>query len=158
MAIRLTNLQKHQREQFIQSAAIRGQGAVNTLRSLQDMGLPMRKTDVLRKYREYAQIPAKQETLKYIGKQKAIGPGTYIEQEGFMTKRFRYRVAYETYNKTTGETKKYYTNVITNTQKLPWQVEQEADKAIMKSLDTSPFEVQSLYVAVAEHRAGDTWQ
>lgn len=154
----LSNLQKWQRDKYIKSSAIAGKGAMNTLRGLQDIGLPMRKTDALKWYREYAKIPLHEDAIKHTKKQATISRDRYVNQAGYMKRRYRYIVKYQTWNKTTGELQWFKTGVISNTEMLPWQVEMEAEKGVAKGIDRSPFEVRELYVAEAHHRSGDTWQ
>lgn len=157
MPIRLTTYQKFQRDTVIKSLAIAKTGAMATLRRLQDMGLSMRKTDLLRTYREYAKIPAKEEVLKYVRKGFRPSRGVYTEQEGFMTRRYRYRVKYQTQDKRTGVIADYYTSVISNLPMTPQQAETEAMGAIRKTLDLSPIKLLQATMAVAEHRKGDAW-
>lgn len=157
MAIRLTTYQKFQRDKMIRSLAIEQTGAIATLRRIQEAGLPMRKTDLLRTYREYAGIPEKEERIKYVRKDYRPSRDFYTEPEGFMSRRYRYRIKYETMDKRTGEIAEYYTSVIDDKPMSIYRAEQEAMLAIRRSLDLSPIDLLRVSLAVAEHRKGDEW-
>lgn len=157
MAIKLTSYQKWKQTLVIISGAIRGIGANKTLAILKSIGLGIRRTVGLARYRAYAGVPAKEEAIKYTPKQFMIGRGMYTEAFGVMTRRYRYTVASEFYDKATGELKKYYTSMISDRPMSVGEMERvggDVLRGLAKMYDAT---ITRQWVHKAEHREGDPW-
>ncbi|NIQ91321.1 MAG: hypothetical protein GWN93_20855 [Deltaproteobacteria bacterium] len=158
MALILTTFQKYQRDLALKKYAAQGLGANRTIEKLKEIGLPMRRQDALRVYREYAKIPERAEVIKYTPKHLGITRQQYTESEGFMMKRYRYTVKTRFVDKVTGETKEYFTNVITDTEQLPWHIEEQASNAIDVMTTYGTLDLEDRFIVAAYHRKGETWQ
>jgi len=157
MAVRLTNAQIWAREKFIMSSALRKLGANKTIEGLKKIGLPIRRTEGLSMYRQYAQIPEKAGRMKYVRKAYAFSRDMYTKETRFMTRRYRYTMKFETRDKRTGEISEHATSVISDKPMTPGQVEGVADEAFKGITDVSPVIITKMWHHTAEHRKGDAW-
>ena len=130
MAARLTVAQIWQREKYIKGAAIRGLGANKTLEALKGLGLGIKRAEGLRMYRGFAKIPEQQDRMKYVNKSARFSRDMYTVESRFMTRRYRYTMKFETYDKRTGEISEQATSVISDRPMTPGEIESEVDGAI----------------------------
>jgi len=121
----LSNLQRYQQQQYIKSAAIKGLGANKTIEALKGIGLGIRRTEGLKQYREYAQIPAKADLLKYVRKSYRPSERLYTRQEGWMTRDYRYTIAYQSVNLETGIVSTQHTRLISDNPMTIGEIEAE---------------------------------
>jgi len=157
MPIILTAFQKWTRDLVIKSWAIAGRGATKTLEHLKTLGLGIRRTVGLKHYREYAQIPARADVIKYIPKKFAIGRAQYTEAYGVMTRRYRYTVGSEFYDKATGKLKKYFTSMISDRPLLIGEIERTGADVLQGLAGMYDATITKQWIEKAEHREGDAW-
>jgi len=153
----LTTFQKWTRELVIRAWAVAGKGAGKTIAHLKTLGLPIRRTIGLAKYREYAKIPARANVIKYTPKKHLIGRGQYTEAVGVMTRRYRYTAAVEVYCPKTGETRTYYTSMISNYPLSVGGVERTGADVLHGLAGMYDCVVIREWIDKAEHREGDAW-
>ena len=153
-----TNLQRHQQQQFLKSAAIKGIGANKTLDALSAVGLGIRRTDGLKQYAAYAAIPQKTELLKYVRKEYRPSQRLFTEQPGFMTRDYRYTIKYQTVNKITGVVEDRHTRVISDLPMTIGAVEGQAETVTGEAEYWLGEEVIEWSIAEAEHAAGEPWR
>jgi len=157
MPVKLTPLQVFQRDKFFVSSALKGIGANKTIAAAKAIGLPIRRTDGLALYRNYAGIPVKESRMKFVRKSLRYSRDLFIEQERFMTRRYRYTKGFEVRVEETGEIKNYYRSIISDTPLTPAQVDFEADQAMENWYEDPPGAVTKSWVHKIEHRKGDSW-
>lgn len=157
MPIIFTAFQKWARDLIIRSWAVAGRGAGKTIAHLKTLGLGIRRTAGLAQYRNYAKIPARAEVMKYIPKKFAIGRAQYTEAYGVMTRRYRYTVASEFYNKQTGELKTYYTSMISDRPLSVGEIERTGSEVMRGLAGMYDATITKQWISQAEHREGDAW-
>lgn len=157
MPIILTIYQKWMRDLVIKSWAIAGRGAGKTIAHLKTLGLGIRRTVGLARYREYAKIPARADVIKYIPKKLMIGRAQYTEAYGVMTRRYRYTVASEFYDKKTGKLTTRFTSMISNRPLSVGEVERTGADVMRGLAGMYDATVTKSWIESAEHREGDAW-
>lgn len=157
MALLLTAFQKWTRDLVIKSWAIAGMGASKTIAHLKTLGLGIRRTVGLARYRAYAGIPAKADIIKYVPKKLMIGRGQYTEAFGVMTRRYRYTVSSEFYDKKTGELRTYHTSMISNRPLSVGEVERTGAEVLKGLAGMYNATITKQWISSAEHREGDAW-
>jgi len=157
MPLILTGFQKWTRDLIIRSWAVAGRGASKTIAHLKTLGLGIRRTVGLKHYREYAKIPARADVIKYIPKKLMIGRAQYTEAFGVMTRRYRYTVSSEFYNKQTGELKTYHTSMITDRPLSIAEVERTGADVLRGLAGMYDATITKQWISSAEHREGDAW-
>jgi len=142
---------------MIMAGAVRRLGKVVTLKALQAVGLGMRKTDFLRRYDFYRQVPEREPYLATVKKGAFITQKNYIEQSDWMNKRYRYTVKTEVYFHDTGAITMFSTAVSSDRPLRVYEQEAFAREALVQMFyDKSDYFV-SQRPYKAEHRKGDPW-
>jgi len=157
MPVLLTSFQKWTRDLIIRSWAIAGKGASKTLEHLKTLGLGIRRAIGLAHYREYAGIPAKADAIKYVPKRAMIGRAQYTEVYGVMTRRYRYTVASEFYDKKTGTLKTYFTSMISDRPLSVGEIERVGGDVLHGLAGMYDATITKQWISQAEHRKGDAW-
>ena len=150
---RLSALQTYQRDLYIKSAAIKGFGATRTLEGLKSVGLGMRKTDMLKAYRNYAGIPERAELVKYVRKDYIPSARLFTQQSGYMTRNYRYTIEYQTIDDVTGSVTLKHTRLITDTPRTIQQIEDEANEIMAEQDYWGGITAISFRIAELEVRA-----
>lgn len=153
----LTRFQKWKQDIVIMSSAITGIGANKTIALLKTLGLGIRRIVGLARYRSYAGIPAKADVIKYVPKRAMIGRGQYTEAFGVMTRRYRYTVSSEFYDKKTGELRTYHTSMISNRPLSVGEVERTGSNVLRGLAGMYDATITKQWISKAEHREGDAW-
>jgi len=153
----LSGLQLWARDMILRAWSVLKKGANVTLRHLEGLGLGIRRKEGLKQYREYAKIPARADVIKYIPKKFMIGRAQYTEAFGVMTRRYRYTVASEFYNKQTGELKTYYTSMISDRPLSISEVERIGSDVLRGLAGMYDATITKQWISQAEHREGDAW-
>jgi len=157
MPLILTVFQKWTRDLIIRAWAVAGKGASKTLEHLKTLGLGIRRTVGLAQYREYTKIPARADVIKYVPKKLMIGQGQYTEAFGVMTRRYRYTVASEFYDKKTGTLKTYFTSMISDRPLSVGEIERMGDDVLKGLAGMYDATITKQWISSAEHRKGDAW-
>jgi hypothetical protein len=142
---------------FVRSAAQKRLGADYTLRALREAGMGYRRTDFLRDYREYAEIPAKAERIKYVRHDYRPSRDLFVETVGKQRTTFRYQVEVDVFKPETGETFTMTTNVASDVQLTIGQATSEGIDALTPAIDKSQFEIPGYRVTGAFHKEGEFW-
>lgn len=142
---------------MLMSYAIKGIGKNVALRELQALGLGIRRAVGLKRYTEYAQIPAKAKQLNLTKPSAALERKDYTTAYGVMTRRYRYTTNVSLFIKETGEIKSMFTSIISDKPLLPWQVADQSEAAITKLKKLYAADLVGQWIEKAEHREGDAW-
>lgn len=142
---------------FVRSAVTRGLSAADTIRTLTAEGLTYRRTDMLKDYREWAQVPVKADRIKYVRHDYYPSKELYVETTGKQMRAFRYQVAVEVYNPETRERLHMTTNVVSDFQMTPAQVYDEALEPIKAATEAYKSEITGYFVGGAFHMEGEYW-
>jgi len=153
----LTGLELWARDLIIRAWSVLKKGANVTLRHLKGLGLGIRRKEGLKQYREYAQIPKKRGVIKHVKKRLMIPRPEYTTAFGVMTRRYRYKVGVDVYIRKTGETKTFFTSMISNRPMSVGEVERTGAGVLRGLAGMYDATITKLWVEEAEHREGDAW-
>ena len=164
MARIMDSIQLRQYDMFVRSAATKQLGANETIRQLKAAGISRRRQTVLRDYANYAQIPQKAETIKYVRKDYKISPQLYTEtimtpagRPAFMSDTFRYTIKFETLNPDTGDVKELFHSMVSSKGLTPKQIEENFVNSLTDTVDRYKLTLTRYNIELAEHRPGDAW-
>lgn len=138
-------------------AALRKIGANEALRRLKALGLGIKRSIGLKRYKEYQKIPERQKTINLLEAGQPIPRKDYTTAFGIMTRRYRYTTEVSLFVRDTGEIKQVFTSIISDKPLLPWQVSEQSEQAIKQLKKLYAADVVGQWMEKAEHREGDAW-
>jgi len=121
------------------------------------LGLGIRRATGLKRYTEYAQIPAKSKRLNLMKTGAPVKKPDYTEAFGIMSRRYRYTTKVSLFVRETGEIKPFFTSIISDKPLLPWQISEQSEAAITKLKKLYAADLVGQWIEKAEHREGDAW-
>jgi len=144
-------------QSFLRAGVSAGLSAAATIRTLAAEGLTYRRTDMLADFREWAQVPAKADVIKNVRKDYRPSRDLYINTTGKQLRAFRYQVTVDVYNPESKEKLQFTTNVTSDREMSPGQVEAEALEPIKRSTEAYKSEIPSYHIEAAFHKEGAPW-
>lgn len=142
---------------FIRSSVRLGMTAADTIRALETAGLTYRRTQMLADFREWAQVPAKADVIRYVRHDYRPSTGLYVETTGKQLRAFRYQVGVDIYNPETGDRLHMVTNVTSERQMTVGEVMDEALEPVKRSTEAYKSEITGYHLEAAFHREGEYW-
>jgi len=139
---------------FIRSGVSKGLSASATIRSLRHAGLTYRRSDMLRDYREWAQVPAKANVIRYVRRDYRPSQAMYVATTGKQTATYRYQVTGNIYNPVSRDTVKFTTNVVSDRQLTPQEIYDEGIPPIQSAATGSEYEITDYHLEAAFYKEG----
>ena len=144
--------------QSILKAGVReGVSGSSILDTLRGSGLGYRRQDFYSDYRNYSRISTQRDTMKFVGYDRRLSAGNYIELPRFQKSNFAYVVDVEVRNPATGDTFSMKTTVASQHQLTRRQANETGLRAVLPSIDASKFDVLSYDWENAYHLRGTSW-
>lgn len=138
---------------FLRAASEAGQSFGEVFRDMQAGGMQTyRRTDMLSDYRQFRGIPEKADLLQYVRKDYTPSAKLYTVTKGYQHTKFRYQLNVDIYKPLTGETFVMSTNIASDVQLTPRQLEEAGINSVMPGVDKSEFEITGYrpYAAFAQ--------
>lgn len=127
---------------FLRSAAEHGVKFGEVFRDMKAGGMSTyRRTDMLSDYRQFQGIPDKADVLKYVRKDYTPSANLYTVTKGYQHTKFRYQLNVDIYKPLTGETFTMATNIASDVQLTPRQLEEAGIDSVRGGIDKSQFDI-----------------
>jgi len=143
---------------FLRSAAEQGMSFADTFKAIQGGGMSTyRRTNMLADYRQFLGIPDKADALKYVRKDFTPSQRLYTTVTGYQHSKFRYQLNVDVFKPLTGETFTMSTNVASDVQLTPNQIQEAGIDSVRVGIDKSDFDIVGYRPFAAFAQEGVVW-
>lgn len=143
---------------FIRSGVKRGWTSSHTLKQGLAAGLKgIRRTDYLKDYREWAQVPAKADRIKAVRHAYRPSRNLFIETTGKQLRAFRYQIGIDVYKPEEKKAFHMVTNITSTRQLTINEILEQGMETPKQSISGSNFEIIGYHVEAVFHKEGEYW-